>query len=228
MGVNRGCSFTVHFRTYVFKFLYKGKGSSSPGTGILYKLDDFEAEYLQTDWHRVHDWLGDGREVKFPLWMMSSIKWSAPTYVTTEDGTITPKNKHYLLFCSKHNVEVIGSPFNLHFGVANKLPQCSPHRFKAGLEELIFLWPFTDANVWLPSVHVQKNLSICRNFLHCWLCTYLPQREHSRKGQEMKRSETPYWLMQQWQHHHQRIWLWLVQVVDPPLWAAVCIFSNAY
>ena len=102
MGLNRGCRVTVNFRTDVFRFLFKDKGSDHPhGTGRLYTLDHFDKTYFPTDWYKVHDKLGDGCEVEFPLRMVSKLKWSSTVYITSnESGTVHPKNKHFDEVCT--------------------------------------------------------------------------------------------------------------------------------
>ena len=77
MGVNRGCKFTLNFRTDVFRYLFNGKGiSSSHGAGSLYSIEHFETVYFPGGWHRIFDKLGDGCKISFPLRMMSRVRWS--------------------------------------------------------------------------------------------------------------------------------------------------------
>ena len=92
MGVNKGCRLTVNFRT---RFLFKDKGSEYPhGAGRLYTLDNFDTAYFPTDWYRVHDRLGDGCRVEFPLRVVSTVKWSPTVYVNNEErGIYSPKEK---------------------------------------------------------------------------------------------------------------------------------------
>ena len=99
-GVNRGCQFTVNFRTDVFTFLFKNKGSQPErGRGHQYSLDDFDSTYFPPDWNRVHDTLGDGCELDFPVRMYNQVKWSPTVYSCSESGII-PKKRHYEEICT--------------------------------------------------------------------------------------------------------------------------------
>lgn len=102
MGVNKGSWFSVNFRTDVFKYLSKDKGSEHPhSTGRLYTLDEFDSAYFPTDWYRLHDRLGDGCEIEFPVCMVSKVKWS-PTFYCRDDnsGRVTPKKKYFEEVCT--------------------------------------------------------------------------------------------------------------------------------
>ena len=100
MGVNKRCRLTVNFCTDVFRFLFKDKGSEYPhGRGRLYTLDDFDTAYFPIDWYRVHDRLGDGCRVEFPLRMVSTVKWSPTVYVNNEERGIVPKKRHFDEVC---------------------------------------------------------------------------------------------------------------------------------
>ena len=99
-GVNKACHLTVDFRTDVFAFLFGNKGSPyEHGKGRLYTLDDFDRTYFPRDWQTVHDRLGDGCTVDFPIRMYSWVKWSSTVY-TCENGGISPKNKHFVEVCT--------------------------------------------------------------------------------------------------------------------------------
>ena len=78
-GVNEACHLTVDFRTDVFAFLFGNKGRH--GKGRLYILDDFDRTDFPRDWQIVHDRLGDGCTVDFPICMYSWVKWSPTVYV---------------------------------------------------------------------------------------------------------------------------------------------------
>lgn len=101
MGVNRGCNISVNFRTDVFEFLFKNKGSDYPhGPGRLYNHQDFDNTFFTTDWHRVHDTLGDGCEVQFPVRLHSRLKWGQTVYIQDDkSGEIHPKNKYFEEVC---------------------------------------------------------------------------------------------------------------------------------
>ena len=80
-GVNKACHLTVDFCTDVFAFLFGSKGSPyEHGKGCLYTLDDFDRTYFPQDWQTVHDRLGDGCTVDFPIRMYSWVKWSPTVY----------------------------------------------------------------------------------------------------------------------------------------------------
>ena len=101
MGVNKGCRLTVNFRADVFRFLFKDKGSDYPhGTELIYTLDDFDTAYFPTDWYRVHDRLGDGCKVEFPVRMQIKVKWSPTVYIKNEEtAMVLPKKKHFDEVC---------------------------------------------------------------------------------------------------------------------------------
>jgi len=101
VGVNRGCHFTVNFRTDVFRFLFKNRGRTSEhGSGHLYELDDFNPVYFPPDWFKAFDKLGDGCEVEFPIRMCSRLKWSAVVYGKCSTNVLSPKEKCYEETCS--------------------------------------------------------------------------------------------------------------------------------
>ena len=75
MGVNRECHININFRTDIFQFLFKNKGSNySHGSGQFISLEDFDTTFFTAHWHRVHDKLGDGCEVIFPMRLHSRVK----------------------------------------------------------------------------------------------------------------------------------------------------------
>ena len=85
MGLNRACRITVNFRTDVFRFLFRDKGTPyEHGPGYLYNLEDFDASYFPHNWHKIHDRLGDGCEVKFPIRLHNKLKWDATVHIRDE------------------------------------------------------------------------------------------------------------------------------------------------
>ena len=98
MGVNRGSQITVNFRTDVFQFLFKDKGREYPhGPGQLFELEDFDKNFFLPDWHRVHDHLGDGCEIQFPLRLRSRVKWAQATFLRDDQSDILrPKKKKFV------------------------------------------------------------------------------------------------------------------------------------
>ena len=67
-GVNRRCSFSVLFRTDIFKFLFGGKGNDCPHRlGRFYNLEDFDGESFSPEWYKCYDRLGNGCTIEFPL-----------------------------------------------------------------------------------------------------------------------------------------------------------------
>ena len=49
-GVNRRCSFSVLFRTDVFRFLFGGKGDDCPyRLGRFYNLEDFDGAFFSPE-----------------------------------------------------------------------------------------------------------------------------------------------------------------------------------
>ena len=81
LGVNLCTSFTIPFRTDVFKFLFDGKGRESPfGNGLFYDIDAFDATYFPAEWNVAYDRLGDGCEILFPIRMHSTLEWATTVY----------------------------------------------------------------------------------------------------------------------------------------------------
>ena len=80
-GVNLNCTFTIEFRTDVYRFLFGDKGHCAHNKeGRLYSLDDFCKEYFCGEWYRCYDSLGDGCEVDFPIRLCSELRWSTAVY----------------------------------------------------------------------------------------------------------------------------------------------------
>lgn len=102
MGVNRSCQITVVFRTDVFNFLFKDKGTNyTHRLGRLYNMEDFDLDFFPKNWNRAHDRLGDGCEVKFPVRMHSRVKWADTTYIKEEEtDLIVPKKKTFEEVCT--------------------------------------------------------------------------------------------------------------------------------
>ena len=68
LGAIRKCSFSVPFRMDVFRHLFNDSGVKPiRGHGKNYYKDDFAERYFPSGWHIVHDHLGDGCEVDFPI-----------------------------------------------------------------------------------------------------------------------------------------------------------------
>ncbi|KAL5484333.1 hypothetical protein EMCRGX_G020807 [Ephydatia muelleri] len=61
------------------------------GHGKNYYKDDFAERYFPSGWHIVHDHLGDGCQVDFPIRLHSKLRWSSVVYHKSEDGTLTRK-----------------------------------------------------------------------------------------------------------------------------------------
>ena len=86
-GINCNNKMEVEFRTDVFKFLFKDKGSKPPrGRGLFYFLEDFDSTYFSDDWYIVYDKLGDGCKVDFPVRLESKVKWSSAVH--TSNGSV--------------------------------------------------------------------------------------------------------------------------------------------
>lgn len=102
MGLNRACHITVHFRTDVFHFLFREKGSQyEHGIGCLYNLEDFDVSYFPQNWHKIHDRLGDGCQVKFPIRMNKRLKWDTPAYIRDEKtDQLVQKKKSFDEVCT--------------------------------------------------------------------------------------------------------------------------------
>jgi len=82
MGLNKGCQFTVSFRTDVFRFLFSDKGTDYPHeAGRLYSLEDSDVTLFHENWYQVHDKLGDGCEAKFPVCLQSKVKWDGTVFI---------------------------------------------------------------------------------------------------------------------------------------------------
>ena len=97
-GVNRACHLTVEFHTDISVFC---KGSPyQHGKGRLYTFDDFDSAYFPQDWQTVHDRLGDGCTIGFPIRMYSWVKWSPTIYTCSENGGVSPKKKHFVEVCT--------------------------------------------------------------------------------------------------------------------------------
>ena len=100
-GVNRRCSFSVLFRTDVFKFLFGGKGNDCPHKlGKNYNLEDFDGALFSPEWYRCYDRLGDGCTVQFPMRMYSRILWSPVAYLKGVDDVVTPKKRSFKEICN--------------------------------------------------------------------------------------------------------------------------------
>ena len=92
LGAIRKCSFSVPFRMDVFRYLFNDSGVKPiRGHGKNYYKDDFAERYFPSGWHIVHDHLGDGCEVDFPIRLHSKLRWSSVVYHKCEDGTLTRK-----------------------------------------------------------------------------------------------------------------------------------------
>ena len=96
LGVNVNCSFSVAFRTDVFNFLFKGKGSVPPtGRGNFFDLADFSNVYFPHDWYVVYDKLGNGCKVVFPVRLESKVRFSRPVYSKKSDGSLVLQPKTF-------------------------------------------------------------------------------------------------------------------------------------
>ena len=96
LGVNLNCSFSVGFRTDVFNFLFRGRGSVPPtGPGRFFELTDFSNDYFPVDWYIVYDKLGNGCKVAFPVRLESKIRLSSSVYCKNLDGSIVLKPKTF-------------------------------------------------------------------------------------------------------------------------------------
>ena len=92
LGAIRKCSFSVPFRMDVFRHLFNDSGVKPiRGHGKNYYKDDFAERYFPSGWHIVHDHLGDGCQVDFPIRLHSKLRWSSVVYHKSEDGTLTRK-----------------------------------------------------------------------------------------------------------------------------------------
>ena len=92
LGAIRKCSFSVPLRMDVFRHLFNDSGVKPiRGHGKNYYTDDFAERYFPSGWHIVHDHLGDGCEVDFPIRLHSKLRWSSVVYHKSEDGTLTRK-----------------------------------------------------------------------------------------------------------------------------------------
>ena len=102
MGLNRACQITVNFRTDVFHFLFKGKGTHyEHGPGYLYNLEDFDAKYFPSNWHKIYDNLGDGCQVKFPIRIHNKLKWETTVYIRDEaTDQLIKKKKSFEEVCT--------------------------------------------------------------------------------------------------------------------------------
>jgi len=100
LGVNLFTSFTISFRTDVFRFLFDGKGRESPfRNGLFYDSDAFDATYFPVEWNVAHDRLGDGCKVLFPIRMHSKLKWATTVYKKEADDVV-PKSKSFTEVCT--------------------------------------------------------------------------------------------------------------------------------
>lgn len=94
-GVIRKCSFTVNFRIDVFQFLFHGKGNAVCGShSFSYSEEDFSSEYFPSNWFIIHDKLGSGCKVVFPVLLFSSVKFSPVTYLMS-DTTPIPQHRDF-------------------------------------------------------------------------------------------------------------------------------------
>lgn len=96
LGAIRKCPFSVHFRMDVFRYLFNDSGvKPTHGQGKNYYKDDFAASYFPSGWYIVHNHLGDGCEVDFPIRLHSKLRWSPVVYHKGEDGTLTTKMRSF-------------------------------------------------------------------------------------------------------------------------------------
>lgn len=96
LGVNRACSFSVIFRTDVFRFLFDGKGRDCPHKlGRFYDELDFSEEYFPPGWYECSDKLGDSCRIRFPVRMYSKVQWLPVVYAKDADGAVTPKKRSF-------------------------------------------------------------------------------------------------------------------------------------
>ena len=96
LGAIRKCTFTVEFRMDVFMHLFHDSGvKPTHGRGKNYFKDDFAERYFPSNWHIIHDHLGDGCEVDFPIRLHSKLRWSPVVYHKGEDGTLTRKMQSF-------------------------------------------------------------------------------------------------------------------------------------
>jgi len=63
--------------------------------GKFYELEEFSSAYFPVGWHIVHDRLGDGCRVDFPIRLESKLKWSSTVYSKQDDGTLLPKPRTF-------------------------------------------------------------------------------------------------------------------------------------
>ena len=101
MGVNRGGRISVPFRTDVFRFLFKDKGTiCQHGRGLYFELEHFNTEFFPAGWNKVLDRLGDGCEVQFPVRLHSHLRWGQTVYKEDGDGELKKKQKTYEEICT--------------------------------------------------------------------------------------------------------------------------------
>ena len=98
-GTIRNCDFCVPFRTDVFNFLFKTKGSVVNRTKSRYKsynLSDFDTQHFtDINWYVVHDRLGNGCKLEFPVDMFSTLKYSPKVFCKDSTGTVTTKPRTF-------------------------------------------------------------------------------------------------------------------------------------
>ena len=93
LGYDVNCSFSIAFRTDVFNFLFKGKGSVPPiRQGNFHDFSDFSNVYFPHDWYVV-DKLGNRCKVVFPVRLESKVS--------------TVKSLMVLLYCSQKRTEMV-------------------------------------------------------------------------------------------------------------------------
>ena len=94
LGVVRCCKFDVEFRLDVFKFLFDGKGQSTPGRqGKLYGARDFPDLFV-SGWSVTYDKHGDGCAVVFPLRLHPHVKF-APQFYSKVDGSVVARSRDF-------------------------------------------------------------------------------------------------------------------------------------
>ena len=100
LGVNRACSFTVDFRTNVFRRLFGSKGRDCPHRlGRYYEKEDFDEAFFPLDRFKCCDRLGDFCTIRFPICMYSKVQWLPVVYTKDEDGVVVPQKRSYKETC---------------------------------------------------------------------------------------------------------------------------------
>ena len=80
--------FTVEFRLDVFRAIFGAEKTE------FYKKD-FPPELFPEHWHIIYSHIGDGCQVKFPIYVRARLKWARQTYMKCADGTMMPKPKTF-------------------------------------------------------------------------------------------------------------------------------------